>query len=147
MSDEYPSGISLLILAFAGDLVAIDRATGQRKWECPLPEAEGAIDFAIHSGRVYAAAFPGKLYCLDYLTGQGLWQVDVFERASSSAWRPALLVVGDQIFVMDWHGAVACFDLDGKRQWNAETHRPGLLSSPGMGVPGNLRKADTIGKK
>lgn len=147
MSGKYPTDISLLITAFAGDLLAIDRETGEQRWICPLPEGEGAVDFTIHAGRIYAAAYPGKLFCLDYRTGRGIWQVDVFEKSWSAAWRPALLVVGDQIFVMDWHGAVACFDLDGRRVWTHDTHRPGLLSAPALGVPGNLRTADTVGDK
>jgi outer membrane protein assembly factor BamB len=140
----------ILVFAFNGELVGIARDNGETRWSCQLPGAGGAVDFVIDRERVFAATYPGRLYCVDYLSGMVVWAVDISDNLdleeAKEELRPALLLDGRYLFVSNWQGELSCFSTEGVKLWSRPAQQEGLVSAPALGVPGNVRSADTIGK-
>lgn len=145
MYRSYTDPRSILIAAYSGALIGIDRYTGETKWKCVLPNAIEAVDFVTHGNHIYAAVYPGKVYCLDYFTGDIVWTTQFTNKESYEYHRPAILVDEAELFVMNWHGEIACLDLDGKVIW---THRQeNTPSAPAFGLPGNVKTPNSRGNR
>lgn len=140
----------ILVFAFDGELVGVARDNGETRWQCPLPGAGGAVDFIIDRHRIFAATHPGKLFCVDYLSGAVNWNADISdtpELETAEDDRPALLLDGRYLFVSNWRGELSCFSTEGEKLWSRPAQKQGLVGAPALGVPGNVRPADTIGQK
>lgn len=136
----------ILVLAFDGELIGIARDNGETRWSRRLPGAGGAVDFLIDGEHIYAAANPGKLYCVNYFTGEVDWSADISDQprqSSHKSERPALLLDRRFLFVSNWHGELSCFSTDGEKLWSRPAQAEDRLSAPALGLPGNVRPADT----
>jgi hypothetical protein len=140
-----PDGVdsSLLVIAFANQIFALDRATGNVRWEVPFGEqaAHREIELAIIDG-VVIAANPFHLMFVDYASGKVRAKVEL---AHERKGRPTMLVDGGQVFVCG-DASMSCFDMSGKHLWTNPFKDRGR-GSVALGVPGNVRQADDIGTK
>lgn len=77
-----------LLIVPAWDLFALDRSTGEIRWEFePADDYPGWGEVSVADGRVYAAG--RYLYALDALTGTLQWRVDVgAQPLAEQPWRP-----------------------------------------------------------
>lgn len=62
----------LVFLGIAGNVVAVDRASGGEVWRSPLKGSD-FVNVALLDGDLYATA-RGELFCLDPATGHVRWQ-------------------------------------------------------------------------
>jgi len=66
---------SAVFLGVHGELVALDRATGQELWRTKLTGGD-FVNLLVDQDRVIATT-KGKAFCLDVATGQLLWRNDL----------------------------------------------------------------------
>lgn len=72
MSTDSPT---VLYVGIERNVVALDAATGAKRWSTPLPGAfffTGFVTVHVHGPHVYAAA-AGEITCLDAATGAVRW--------------------------------------------------------------------------
>jgi len=67
--------MSLIFLGVHGEVVALDRATGQELWQTKLAGGD-FVNLLLHQDRIIATT-KGKAFCLDPATGQLLWRNDL----------------------------------------------------------------------
>lgn len=67
--------MSLIFLGVHGEVVALDRATGQQLWRTKLAGGD-FVNLVLDQDRVIATT-KGKAFCLDPATGQLLWRNDL----------------------------------------------------------------------
>jgi outer membrane protein assembly factor BamB len=131
----------ILIVGIGGQVVGIDAATGQTRWEDGLKGGGyGEVALAATERHVFASAAGSMLFCFNYSTGELLWRAD-----TTSSGRATIVVQGERVFVAKG-GEVNCFTLDGRRQWSQKLPGKGF-GSIAMGFPGNLVQADDPGSK
>jgi outer membrane protein assembly factor BamB len=65
----------LIFLGVHGEVVALDRATGQELWHAQLPGSD-FVNLILDQDRIIATT-RGKAFCLDAATGQILWRNDL----------------------------------------------------------------------
>lgn len=77
-----------LLIVPAWDLFALDRSTGEIRWEFePADDYPGWNEVSVADGRVYAAG--RYLYAIDATTGTVQWRLDVgLEPLAEQPWRP-----------------------------------------------------------
>jgi outer membrane protein assembly factor BamB len=63
---------SLIFIGIAGNVIALDRGTGQEVWRTPLKGGD-FVNVVLLDGALYATA-KGELFCLDPVTGNLRWQ-------------------------------------------------------------------------
>jgi outer membrane protein assembly factor BamB len=135
------------ILVMAGDskICGYDRTTGRLVWQY-VQETKvfgltarigGAIELAIHEGRVIAALHD-RLVCLDYRTGAVIGEAAL----GSVHGRPTFVIDEDRMFVAT-RQSLDCFTLDGRRIWSAP--READSDGAALGFPGNVRQGDERG--
>jgi len=66
---------SAVFLGVHGDVVALDRATGQELWHRELPGSD-FVNLVLDQDRIIATT-RGKAFCLDVATGNILWRNDL----------------------------------------------------------------------
>lgn len=134
---------SLLVIAFANHVYALDRASGQVRWQVPFGEvaAHREVELAIVDGLVIAAN-PFHLMFVEYASGELRAKVELPHDRKG---RPTMLVDGGHVYVCG-EGSVSCFDMSGKHLWTNPFKDRGR-GSVALGVPGNIRQADDIGTK
>lgn len=107
---------NLVILAVASDsseadgkttLDAYDAATGDPKWQIPLPDTEGIAA----SGELVFYLDGTQVIALDATTGETRYRAEAF--------MPVGDVTADQsrVYVSLWHGAAAFDVQDGSQDW------------------------------
>jgi outer membrane protein assembly factor BamB len=64
-------GQDLIFVGIKGSVVALDRATGEMRWQTPLRGSD-FVNVTHQNGDVFAAS-RGRLYRLDSATGQVQW--------------------------------------------------------------------------
>jgi len=125
---------SLLISAFAGQIFALDRATGAIRWEVNIGDYS-AVELFLAEGVVVVATLK-HLAFLDYATGALHRTVEL----AAHAGRSTMLVDGAHIYV-GGSGAVACYTLRGDCVWSQPFKGKGI-GDVALGLPGNVRQAD-----
>ena len=96
----------------AGELYAIDGATGKVEWRYRGPSGRPSGPGSVSDGVVYAQSDADGLYALDARTGERVWHVD-----SLRGYTPPAIVGGD-IYVTSPKGLVTAYDrADGQRLW------------------------------
>ncbi len=63
---------SAIYIGIRGDVIALDRGTGQQIWKAELKGGD-FVNVMLDNDRVIAAT-KGELFCLDAATGQRLWR-------------------------------------------------------------------------
>ena len=63
---------SLVYIGISGNVIALDRATGEEVWRATLKGGD-FVNVAAVDGSIYATA-RGELFCLDPATGRVRWQ-------------------------------------------------------------------------
>jgi len=123
----------LLVSAFNGYVVAIERRTGKLVWQQQHHEPYTAR-LLFPPGRVLLG-YHKELVCLAYMTGQVLWRTDVPTSTNS------IVVDGDEIF-FGAAGEVGCVDVNtGALLWHHPF--PGMgATAVALGVPGNVAQID-----
>jgi outer membrane protein assembly factor BamB len=66
---------SKVFLGVHGDVVALDRSTGQELWHAELPGSD-FVNLVLDQDRIIATT-RGKAFCIDASTGQILWRNDL----------------------------------------------------------------------
>ncbi|MDC0742960.1 outer membrane protein assembly factor BamB family protein [Polyangium mundeleinium] len=123
----------LLVLAFGGYVIAVERRTGKLVWQQQYHEPYTArLLFA--PGRVLLG-YHKELVCLAYTTGQVLWRTAVPTSTDS------IVVDGDEIF-FGAVGEAGCVDVNtGALLWHHPFTGMGT-SAVALGVPGNVAQID-----
>ena len=67
--------MSLIFLGVHGEVVALDRATGQELWRTKLAGGD-FVNLLLDQDRIIATT-KGKAFCVDPATGQLLWRNDL----------------------------------------------------------------------
>lgn len=107
-----------------GNLVAIDAASGRRRWTVELPrQSSGGPVLA--DGTLYVGDVGGTLHAVT-TTGETRWTRSL----GAAVGRPT--VYGNVVYVLDDSGTIHGFTLDGDRCWREDRSGPleGLLGSP-----------------
>ncbi len=132
---------SLLVVGLAGNVYAIDRATGELRWHNELKGGGyGEVAIAVDYGVVIASAGSAMVFCLDYLSGAVRWK-----HATQSPGRATILIEPDQI-VCAKGGYVDCFTPDGNQLWGQPLRGAGA-ARVALGYPGNVVQADDPGRE
>lgn len=111
----------------SGELVALERGTGQVIWERRVADPTGkseldrlvdiAGDFVLRDDRIYVGSYQGRLVALDLHSGQFTWQ------QPASTFQP-LAASEDNIFLAETDGrVVAVRRADGVVMWRLESLR------------------------
>jgi outer membrane protein assembly factor BamB len=123
----------LLVLAFNGYVVAVERRTGKLVWKQQYHEPYMAR--LLFAPERVLLGYHKELVCLAYATGQVLWRTTV------PTWIDSIVVDGDEIF-FGAGGEAGCVDVNtGALLW----HHPfkGMGSTAvALGVPGNVAQID-----
>lgn len=132
---------SILVVALAGVVAGLDRASGEVRWKNELRSGGlGEVFIAIGYGAIVASASGAKLFCLDYLTGETRW-----EAATSASGRTTIVMEPDRIICAKG-GYLDCFDPHGERMWQQPLRGYGV-GRIAMGFPGNVAQADDPGSE
>lgn len=110
-----------------GELVALERATGQLIWERRIAEPSGkseldrlvdiAGDFVVRDDRIFVATYQGRLVALNLHNGQFAWQQPL------STFQP-VAATNDRVFVADADGVVSAVrSEDGVVLWRIDSLR------------------------
>ena len=127
----------LLIIALLDQVIALDRRSGEARWQHKLAQFGSAVEIQIVGGRVFAVTSNGHLYGFDYLDGSRLFSVKL---SGSYLGRPTMLVDADHLYIAKG-GEIVCLDFEGKELWF--NGLPGKGVGPvALGLPGNVRQAD-----
>ncbi len=130
---------SLLVVGLKGKVYALDRATGDVRWQNDLPDGgRGEVALAVGYGVVIVSAFGSRIFCLDYLTGAERWS-----QSTQAGGRATVLIEPDQI-VCAKGGYVDCYTPDGRSLWAQPLQGAGL-GRVALGYPGNVVQADDPG--
>jgi alcohol dehydrogenase (cytochrome c) len=99
-------GRTMYVTTAMNHLIALDAATGARKWEyvhalgtttfCCGPVNRGA---AYYGGRVYMTTLDAQLVALDTATGQPVWHVQVADNKNGYSLTMAPVIVGGKVIV------------------------------------------------
>jgi outer membrane protein assembly factor BamB len=66
---------SAIYIGIHGDVIALDRTTGQQLWKTELKGTD-FVNLMLDNDRVLAAT-KGEIFCLDAATGQLIWRNDL----------------------------------------------------------------------
>jgi outer membrane protein assembly factor BamB len=116
---------SLLLVPAEYELLALDAATGERRWSTPTPADRRAFLTSAGRGQRLAVSDGWAVHGLDRETGELGWSVD-FEGVG----RP--VVVGDTVVASDGTGVVALDLADGSERWRLD--RVSLVAPLANGV-------------
>jgi outer membrane protein assembly factor BamB len=126
----------------SGRVAAVDLASGKELWRNELAGAgTGPVDLHIDGGEVLACVSTSDaLFCLDYATGELRWQAE-----TRGYGRASILVDGPHVIVAR-NGYVTCLSRKGERLWVNALNGLGL-GPTAVGLPGNVRQADSEGNR
>ncbi|NKB68895.1 MAG: PQQ-binding-like beta-propeller repeat protein [Candidatus Latescibacteria bacterium] len=133
-----PEGNNLYAVS-GGNVRAFNLATGEIRWESPLPLQRIQATPALAHGRLFAATGSGALHALDTTTGAPLWQWDAGEGPPLFTpylreGKPTLTspVIADQIlYIGSSNGTLHALDLDGHPLWQHNLSSP-LAAAPAL---------------
>jgi outer membrane protein assembly factor BamB len=128
---------SILVVVQHGNVLGLDRATGEIRWRAELKRGWGEAyygeELAVGYGAVVVSPLAAELCCLSYTTGKLRWvkrtQLDGVAK---------IVIEPDQI-VCTKGGYVECFAPDGRSLWVRELDVGGP-SVTTLGYPGNVVK-------
>lgn len=133
---------SILITAFNNKVFGIDRTTGNILWLTELGRGYGpTVEIAIID-HVVVAVCGESLAFIDYRSGGTLKEVKL---AGDPANRPTMLIDGQHVYIAT-HGELGCYTPAGDLVWFQpfKGHGYGNIA---LGLPGNIRQADSIGSR
>ncbi len=116
------AGGRVFVATHAGNLYALDAATGTPRWRFTAP---GPLlhSPAVAENRVITAAAEGGVYALDAATGRLLWSAAV--RPGGAGFAAAPLIAERRVFLGSRDGRFYCLDLaDGRELWRADLPAP-----------------------
>lgn len=131
---------SILVVGIGGNVLGLDRATGEERWRVEVDPrfdgGTGTIELVVHRGRVIATGSTKDIVFIDYLTGEELARI----QTSGGKGRASMLVDGD-VLIVGKEGRIDCYTLDGDYRW--ENGLKGLgYGELALGFPDNVRQAD-----
>jgi outer membrane protein assembly factor BamB len=127
---------SILLVGLNGQLVGLDRDSGEIRWENPLGRSGGEVFVAIRYGLVVASPPTSVIYRVDYATGETLWQ------AQATGGGQTTILIEPDCIVVGKAGYLDCFDHDGRKLWAQPLEGKGI-GSVALGYPGNVAQADS----
>jgi glucose dehydrogenase len=127
---------SILLVGLNGQLFALDRESGEIRWENQLGRSGGDVFVAMRYGLVVASPPTSTIYCVDYATGETLWQAE-----TTSAGQTTILIEPDCI-VVGKAGYLDCFDHDGGKLWDQPLEGKGI-GAVALAFPGNIAQGDS----
>ncbi len=141
---EHDEQSPVLVAAFKGHVVGVDRRSGEIRWKVRAVSADtpdmaaDTMEIAVHGDRVFAAGRRSNaLVCIAYPGGEEIGRAEL---SIPGVGRPTMLIDGGQLFV-GREGHVECFTLDGQPLWTQLFD--GLNGNAvALGFPGNIRQAD-----
>lgn len=129
----------LLVTAFASQVLALDRMTGEVRWNVNLRTLSAPVEIVINDDTVIAAA-GAVIAFIEYQTGAVRNRIERDPR--TAGWRHVMIVDGQHLYV-GGGGVVACYTLQGALIWE----RTFLgADSIALGFPHKLRQADHSGR-
>lgn len=130
---------TILVVGIGGNVLGLDRFTGQVRWENGLPGGGyGEVYIALRFGVLMVSARDNEIYRLDYHTGKTMWQ-----QQTSSRGRATILIEHDHI-VVGKGGELDAFDHHGRPLWRQQLEGRGI-GSVALAFPGNVAQADDAG--
>lgn len=133
---------SLLITAFNSTVFGVDRQTGQIVWHRSVAQTPSTIELAIMENVVVAIASRSITF-LDYATGMIHKATPVVGEYLGA--RPVCLIDGPHIYV-GANGELSCYTSRGDLVWVQPFTGHGF-GSLALGLPGNIRQADSVGSR
>jgi len=132
---------SLLITGFANQIFAVDRATGQVRWQFRFGEKAiyREVELAIEDGVVIACTSE-ELVFLDYRSGHVHTRVPLQHVEQI---RSVMLVDQGHLYISG-DGDLSCYTNRGHHVWTQPFEGAGY-GAVGLALPGNVRQADDIG--
>ena len=127
----------LLVVGLLDQVIALDRRSGEVRWEHKMGSLGSAVELAIVGGRVFAVTASGYLHWFDYLDGARLGNVKL---RGAYTGRATMVVDGDHLFIASG-GEIVCMDRDGNEVWFNGLEGKGI-GPVALGFPGNVRQAD-----
>lgn len=133
---------SILVIAFAGKLFGIERASGATLWKVEIDGSYSSSVVEIEMGdEIVIACTSNRLAFVEYRTGKVLKNVERKETAG----RTTIMIDGDQMFLSS-PGLTSCYTLQGDLVWHQGFKGEGY-GEIAMGLPGHVRQADDRGSK
>jgi outer membrane protein assembly factor BamB len=103
-----------------GVLVALDLASGKRKWEYKTSDVGlGESSPAVAGELVLVGDLGGILHAVGVTDGKARWTFKTGTEIKSSP-----VVVGDRVLIGSYDGHLYCLSLDGKLLWKVQTQGP-----------------------
>lgn len=102
---------SLIFIAIAAEVSAIEKTSGNIVWTCPI--IVGRRQMCVHGGLIYLVVENGTFFVIDGLTGKIEHQANL----SGSGQAPLILIEDQQVFITLGGELHAC-DLSGKLLWS-----------------------------
>ncbi len=130
----------LLIVALGNRVMALDRRTGELRWETDVSTLGHAIELAIVDDRVFAVTSAGHVYLLDYLDGNVITRVQL---PGSYRGRATLVVDRGHLFIASG-GEITCVDRGAQVVWFNGLEGKGV-GDAALGFPGKVRQVDSRG--
>ncbi|MBA2544865.1 MAG: PQQ-binding-like beta-propeller repeat protein [Deltaproteobacteria bacterium] len=129
----------LLVTAFASQVLALDRMTGEVRWNVNLRTLSAPVEIVVSDDTVIAAA-GSVIAFIEYQSGAVINRI---ERAPQTAgWRHVMIVDGQHLYV-GGGGVVSCYTLQGAQVWERAF---GAADSIALGFPHKVRQADHSGR-
>ena len=123
----------LLVIAFNGYVIAVERRTGRLVWQQQYHEPYMAR--LLFAPERVLLGYHKEIVCLAYATGQVLWRTTV------PTWIDSIVVDGDEIF-FGAGGEAGCVDVNtGTLLWHHPFKGMGA-TAVALGVPGNVAQID-----
>jgi len=123
----------LLVIAFNGYVIAVERRTGRLVWQQQYHEPYMAR--LLFAPERVLLGYHKEIVCLAYATGQVLWRTTV------PTWIDSIVVDGDEIF-FGAGGEAGCVDVNtGALLWHHPFKGMGA-TAVALGVPGNVAQID-----
>ena len=146
MADETPyraapraEDRSILVVALNGQVVGVDRQTGEIRWKQGTDGGSGGIGevfVAMSHGLLLVSGHDAMLVSLDYATGAIKWRGHTY-----STGRATILVERD-VIVCAKGGYLDCFGHGGMKLWTQPLSGLGQ-GRVTLGFPGNVAQADS----
>ena len=138
MAYRTPPTFPVLVVAFGGEVVGLDPASGRTLWSHrgkykgdAHPTRAGVGD-----GTVYAGPIDDELHLLDYATGKLLFCSKIPHVTGGT-----VMTVDRQIYFAG-NAVVDCFGLDGRLLWSARFDKDNNARGVSLAVPGQAEQGD-----
>jgi outer membrane protein assembly factor BamB len=130
-----PGRGELLVTAFASKVIAVDKMTGEVRWNVNLRTMSAPVEIVINDEMVIACA-GSVIAFIEYQTGAVRNRIERDPR--TNGYRQVMIVDGDYLYV-GGGGIVGCYTLQGGQIWERAFLGADAIA---LGFPHKVRQAD-----